>query len=1074
MRWPWRRRRRRPVIRISSPTEARIADRYNALAREVRALNDEYERMGGVPPEALTAAGQRVLNGQATLLRRLIMPWQIRSFGYYDMVPEIKYASQFYSRSLSNLRLYVAKRSENGDLEEIGGGDDEGNPRPVTGDDRKALDGFDRIRDPGGGGRSGLLSSYGRLMFLVGETYLFVTQNSRTGKEQWEMLSTDEIRLNDGLYTRFKSPSLPASQFMPAPDDSYDVYARSMGEDGIRWDGAIEGMQYGGRQLTAWDATSAVDNTAIAYRLWRRHPRFSELADATMQGVLELCVAEGTIVNTLRGPVPIEEVKIDDHVFTWAPDGTGVRPVVRHLDRGEQPVFKITAGRRTLRATAEHPLLVLRKSAPGKGHHATYECEWVEVQDLQRGDRLVALDHVPEYGTFQEMPDGTPIFEDVAWLLGQIVGDGHVHQEGLNLSLYNDSRRERVARIMRDNWGLEDHPQGGDARFNSRAFRRTLERMGLRVKSHRKRVPAEILASPESVKRAFLAGYGEADGHLTKRGWQSLALTSERLASELRGLYIELGENVSNPHVEARAAVMAMPGGYTTENAKPLHRFQVYYGSVRRGAVGTLQAKGSREAIGGENFTLSTVKRVVPDGVARTYDLEVEGEHNYIADGIVSHNCEELVLLTQAVRARARSRLAGSGVLFVDDRISPNPLEPVGDEDILVDPFFAALTAAMTAPIVDEGTAAAVVPLIARVRVPDGMKLTDMVYHLQIIDPMQIYPETGLRMECIKRIGIGLDMPSDILLGITDANHWTAWMVDEQSWKAHLQPVAQGLVEDLTSAYLGPYLMDEGVADWDVYVVAYDATAVINHPDRGKDANDAWDRGTIGETSYRAAKGFDEKDAPDDEERMRWLGVQMRDPSLAVYGIPSLRSGSEIEPTEGTIVSPDGTVTAPGGAGESAASVDKTPPATQPQEPLPEDVLGSAATMLVARIEGASLTGMLRAREVAGAKLRTSARRDDDLAGMIDRVPNRDVAATLGAARVRGLIGGAREATLLNGVNVLITDSLRMAGLPADDGIAEQIADTVAGHALRTLYDAQPSLSVTFPEYVRGLITPGR
>jgi hypothetical protein len=28
---------------------------------------------------------------------------------------------------------------------------------------------------------------------------------------------------------------------------------------------------------------------AVAYRLWRRHPRYSMLADSTMQGVLDLC-----------------------------------------------------------------------------------------------------------------------------------------------------------------------------------------------------------------------------------------------------------------------------------------------------------------------------------------------------------------------------------------------------------------------------------------------------------------------------------------------------------------------------------------------------------------------------------------------------------------------------------------------------------------------------------------------------------------------------------------------------------------------------------------------------------------
>jgi hypothetical protein len=38
--------------------------------------------------------------------------------------------------------------------------------------------------------------------------------------------------------------------------------------------------------------------------------------------------------------------------------------------------------------------------------------------------------------------------------------------------------------------------------------------------------------------------------------------------------------------------------------------------------------------------------------------------------------------------------------------------------------------------------------------------------------------------ECIERIAIGLDMPPEILIGLQDANHWTAWQIDEQTWKA--------------------------------------------------------------------------------------------------------------------------------------------------------------------------------------------------------------------------------------------------------------------------------------------------
>ena len=190
---------------------------------------------------SLTASGFKVQNKDADVMRRLIQPWQTRSFAYYDLIPEIKYAAQFYARLLSPLILFPAEQDDNGDL--------------VPTEDPEVIAALERIQDPGGG-RTGLLSSYGRLMFLTGECILFVTLDPDTGLEQWEMLSTDELRIMQGIYMRYKAPSLLIEEFHTPDADQYEPVD---------------------------------DDTAIAYRLWQRHPRWSMLADSTMMGVLDLC-----------------------------------------------------------------------------------------------------------------------------------------------------------------------------------------------------------------------------------------------------------------------------------------------------------------------------------------------------------------------------------------------------------------------------------------------------------------------------------------------------------------------------------------------------------------------------------------------------------------------------------------------------------------------------------------------------------------------------------------------------------------------------------------------------------------
>jgi hypothetical protein len=634
--------------------------------------------------QSLTAAGQRASPRQGDTFRRLIQPWQGRAFAYYDLLGEIHYAAQFYSRSMSLLRLYAAEIST----------DTDGTPKLAPTEQPDALAQLERIQDPGGG-RTTLLGSYGRLMFLVGESMLFVSIDPDTDTEQWEMLSTDELRLEGNIYMRVKAPSLLAEQYRETEELD-----------------ATKDFERAGKKATP--GNDLEPGYAVAYRLWKRHPRYSALADSTMKGVLELC--------------------------------------------------------------------------------------------------------------------------------------------------------------------------------------------------------------------------------------------------------------------------------------------------------------------------------------------------------------EELVLLTQAVRAR--SRLAGSGILFISDEFSPPPAEPTGDEDPEADPFLEDLTNAMMAPIADEGTASAVVPMVVRgptEAIDKGIK------HVQVIDPTQLYPETGLRREAIDRLAIGLDMPPEILTGLADANHWTGWMVDEQTWKGHLQPMAQQLVDDLTVSFFRPTL--KALPGWENYCIAYDPTAIINHPDRGKDAQDLYNARAIGKSAYREAKGFDESDAPPENELHEMIGVAVRDSGLAIYGIPTLRSGSELEPTAGEILAPPaggGVETAPdaGGTGNDAQ---RGKPRTSGDSTVPETVLGSNGHH-VWRVIGACDLALLRARELAGNRIRNRARRDQAVHDETAGVPARQVAALLGRDRVRGL-GVASEADLVAGVRPMIYDTLRSWGVDSD--VISKLAEMVEQVAARTLYEEHPPpLPPQFIHYANGLAAP--
>jgi hypothetical protein len=113
--------------------------------------------------------------------QRRTMEWQRHAFAVVKSVPELNFASRFYSKMLKRLRIYPATLDANGKVTEITSG--------------RAVELLDRIQDPGGG-RSALLGSYGRLMFIAGEGYL-LGRNLGADNERWTFTSPLEVSMED-------------------------------------------------------------------------------------------------------------------------------------------------------------------------------------------------------------------------------------------------------------------------------------------------------------------------------------------------------------------------------------------------------------------------------------------------------------------------------------------------------------------------------------------------------------------------------------------------------------------------------------------------------------------------------------------------------------------------------------------------------------------------------------------------------------------------------------------------------------------------------------------------------------
>jgi hypothetical protein len=271
--------------------------------------------------------------------------------------------------------------------------------------------------------------------------------------------------------------------------------------------------------------------------------------------------------------------------------------------------------------------------------------------------------------------------------------------------------------------------------------------------------------------------------------------------------------------------------------------------------------------------------------------------------------CEELWLLTRVVRARVKNRLAGNGILLVPNEISPPPVQaPVLDdgsgeipppqqlnapEDPKADPFLADMIRHLVAPIQDEGSAAAVTPLIVR----GPAEALKAMTHLVLRNAEEKYEEVGLRDEAIRRIALGLDMPPEKLLGMGGVNHWSGWIIDEETWE-NIRPVVRGFCGNITSSYLIPYLREElQRSDADRFLIWYDPSDLLTDPDRGVAADAALDRNAISKEAYREARGFTEEDAPTPEEEAASVPVTPPAPATDVTAPVQAEPGTQDEAT---------------------------------------------------------------------------------------------------------------------------------------------------------------------------------
>jgi hypothetical protein len=229
----------------------------------------------------------------------------------------------------------------------------------------------------------------------------------------------------------------------------------------------------------------------------------------------------------------------------------------------------------------------------------------------------------------------------------------------------------------------------------------------------------------------------------------------------------------------------------------------------------------------------------------------------------------EIELLTKREFAELDSRLTGAGVMFLPEGID-FPRE-AGDPEGLAG-FMAYLQRAAAASMQDQSRASAMVPIMATV--PD-----QVLQYLDQIKPLNFWSELSaeirpMKTEAIGRLASMAEIPAEVLTGIGDANHWTAWLISEEGIR-WIQGYLGLIADALTRGFLRIALASMGVANPERYAFGFDTSTLAARPNRLEEALQLHDRFLLSDEETVKAGAFDPEQMPTVEQRVAQVALKL-------------------------------------------------------------------------------------------------------------------------------------------------------------------------------------------------------
>lgn len=240
----------------------------------------------------------------------------------------------------------------------------------------------------------------------------------------------------------------------------------------------------------------------------------------------------------------------------------------------------------------------------------------------------------------------------------------------------------------------------------------------------------------------------------------------------------------------------------------------------------------------------------------------------------VLDTCDAILQLDRAAIAAAKSRM-NAGMLFIPDGLShaaqtDSEMDPELANDI-EESFEQELIDGFMMPVEDITSGALLVPTMVRGPADLGQHLRHISFE-RSVDPQL----NQLGKDLLDRLLSGLDIPKDIAHGMSSVKYSNAIIIEEQLYKAHIEPLILFIVDCLTIGFLRQALRKQG---WDEKlvnraVVWYDPTAITAKPSKAESSIALYGMKLVSGEAVLRANGFAPEDAPSDLEKVQRMAEE--------------------------------------------------------------------------------------------------------------------------------------------------------------------------------------------------------